>query len=252
MRRLLEKFSKEKILKRTLPKRFGSDSIFVSPDSALKFWSYNVEKYDSTLFGWCEELIKPGATVWDVGANIGLFTFPAAFLAGSHGRVIAVEPDTFCVDLMYKSCNLRKSQRAKVDILPLAISDQLSISELCIAKRGRSANFLSGSSGSTQTGGVRELRKVMTVTLDWLLNYFPAPNVLKIDVEGFEDRVLKGALTLLREARPCILCEVSAINATAVRDYFKENNYIIYDGQLNPDERTKLEMPTSNTIAFPG
>jgi len=60
------------------------------------------------------------------------------------------------------------------------------------------------------------------------LEYFPAPNILKIDTETHETRVLQGATKLLETVRPTIWCEVSPQNAVAVFDLLHALNYELY------------------------
>jgi FkbM family methyltransferase len=52
------------------------------------------------LFDFSEKFARTGDVVWDVGANVGMFTFACAFRAGSSGHVVAIEPDAFLVDLL--------------------------------------------------------------------------------------------------------------------------------------------------------
>ncbi|OGT37937.1 MAG: hypothetical protein A3F11_02900 [Gammaproteobacteria bacterium RIFCSPHIGHO2_12_FULL_37_14] len=258
MRKLLELISRKIVLKRHLPKQFGGDPIYVSPDSALRYWSYHVEKYDPLLFRICQEMVKPGFVVWDIGANIGLFTFASAYLSGSAGRVISIEPDMFCIDLLKRSLVAGYSKRAKIDILPIAISDTIGMSDFYIAKRGRATNFLSGTNGTTDSGGIREVHSVLTLTLDWLLNYLPPPDILKIDVECSEDRVLFGATNILRTIRPVILCETTEGPLRNMVNCFLKKDYVLYDidsglGQniiALPKEQPPINYPLSIFMTY--
>jgi FkbM family methyltransferase len=257
VRTLVEKISRNRVIKRKLPKRFDSLPVFVSPDSALKFWSTNFEKHDPILFKMCEELVKPNDVVWDIGANLGMFSFAAASVAGATGKILAVEPDLFLANLMRKSVKAQSKNSqitAQVDVLPVVISDGVGVVKFNIASRGRLTNFLASTVGAEEAGGVRETVSVMSVTLDWLLDYYPAPNVVKIDVETAEDLVLKGAERLLSSIRPVILCEVSLNNKekmNCVANIFKKNNYMLYDAEIERSERKQLEIPAFNTLAIP-
>jgi len=57
-------------------------------------------------------------------------------------------------------------------------------------------------------GGVRFRRPVTTIPLDYLLEIYPAPNLIKIDVEGAEEMVMDGMTKVLTEARPKVYMEV--------------------------------------------
>src|SRR5262245_5189078 len=88
IRSIAEKLSRRIILKKVLPERVGALSIYVSPGSSLRYWR-DFNAIDDVLFDWAVEFVKPGLKVWDIGASVGLFTFAAAFKAGSNGRVLA-------------------------------------------------------------------------------------------------------------------------------------------------------------------
>ena len=82
LRHLAERFSRGVILRRHLPKQFQSLLLYVSPEAGLRYWRWGVETADPLLFRMVRELARPDSVVWDVGANVGLFSFSAAALAG--------------------------------------------------------------------------------------------------------------------------------------------------------------------------
>ena len=243
LRSWAEKLSRGVILKRHLPEEFHSRPIFVSPDSALRFWRRDLRTVDPELLRTAAELVKPGDVVWDVGANVGLFTFAASVQAGKSGQVLALEPDPWLADLLRRSARLRGPNEAPVNVLPLAASDSLGIANLNIAARGRSANFVSGF-GTTQTGGNRDRLSVMSVTLDWLLKFFPVPKVLKIDVEAMEEPVLRGAREVLARF-PKIIIEVARESFVEVSSLL--NHYRL----LNYDLKTTAHDESCNIVALP-
>lgn len=158
--------------------------------------------------------------MWDVGANIGLFTFAAAHRAAS---VIAIEPDPRLADL------LRRSAEAfdQVKVLEVAISDSKGSALLNIASRGRAANFLEGL-GTEQSGGVRKTQTVTTLRLDQLLDSFSPPDFIKVDAEGAELKVLRGGEKMLREVRPTILIEIQPSNYQAATLLLKDAGYVLH------------------------
>jgi FkbM family methyltransferase len=246
IRATAERLSRNVVLRRRLPSDLGGGKLFVSPGSSLSFWKRGLS---SDLFDFAREFVKPGAVVWDVGANVGLFAFAASSRAGSTGSVVAVEADIWLVDLLRRSADRQNAAGAKVEVLPAAAGIKQGIADFNIARRGRSANFLASSLGSTQSGGVRRTVQVLTVSLDWLLENRPAPQVLKIDVEGAELQVLQGAQRLLREIRPVILCEVDEPTRSEVTRLFRDASYLMYDW----DNRAAGEVNVAawNTLALP-
>ncbi len=105
---------------------------------------------DPPLLRLAAEVVRRGDTVWDIGANLGLFSFAAAVAAGPAGRVLAVEPDTVLAGLLRRSAAVN-SGHAPVDVLPAAVSDGLSVARFHVARRNRSTNHLDGF-GTSQAG----------------------------------------------------------------------------------------------------
>src|ERR1700692_3930430 len=99
LRRIAERFSRGRILKRHLPKEFDRRFIYVSPDAALRFWRHDLATVDPALFALVRKVVKPTNRVWDVGANVGLFSFAASAVSGLAGSVLAIEPDPFLTEL---------------------------------------------------------------------------------------------------------------------------------------------------------
>lgn len=201
VRSILQRLSRNVVLKRRLPSEFGGYPLYVSPDSALHYWKPGLENADPELMGVARRYVQPGMTIWDIGANVGLFSFCAA---AKGARVYSIEADTFLVGL------LRKSQRAtglQVNPIPLAVSDHVGLAEFHIAQRGRSANHIGV--GMSDAGGTRWTESVPCATLDWLAEKIPPPDFIKIDVEAMENAVLRGGVNLLRSRHPKIFCEVS-------------------------------------------
>ncbi|MHB1593647.1 MAG: FkbM family methyltransferase [Streptosporangiaceae bacterium] len=205
-------------------------------------------KVDPVLLQLAAELVRPGDVVWDVGANLGLFSLAAAVAAGPQGHVLALEPDVLLATMLCRSVSANPGH-APVDVLPLAAAGDLGLARFHIARRNRSTSHLDGF-GTNQTGGVRATRLVPTVTLNWLAERFPRPNLIKIDVEAAEVGVLAGAGDVLRTP-PRIICEVASENARAVRDLLVPHGYAFYDGEEPSGTRLPEDFPPPNTVAIP-
>ncbi len=232
IRSMLRTLSRGVVLRRRLPREFARAPLFVSPDSALGYWRHDIANVDPFLLSMVRELVRPGMTVWDIGANVGLFSFAAASLGA---QVVAVEADIWLANLMQRSARLNK---LPVTVLPAAVSDRQGVSQLYRSAHGRSSNSLTGS-GSSQT--------VVTVTLDWMLDHFTAPQVLKIDVEGVEYAVLSGAHKVL-QSRPLIFCEVTE-HHEEVGELLRKADYKYYAARV--DDRQPLQRPSRDTLAIP-
>jgi FkbM family methyltransferase len=249
LRSFLERATRRTSFRRSLPTQIGGTQIYVSGSAGLKYLFRPMKSVDPVLCGMAKEFVKNGHVVWDVGANIGLFSFAAAHLAGRNGRVFAFEADVWLVQLLRRSASIQPSTSGTVQIVPTAVAKACDLREFNIASRSRASNFLAGY-GQSQTGGVTERQAVVAVSLDWLADRLPAPDVLKIDVEGAELEVLEGGSNLLKRACPVIICEVCSERSEEVTDLLKRLGYRIYDGDVRPNERREVARATWNTIAI--
>jgi len=142
-----------------------------------------------------------------------------------------------------------KYASSNVQVLCASISDSNRVSQLTIAERARAANYLVDAAGSTEAQGTRYIQPTVTLTLDFLLEYFPHPSVLKIDVETHETSVLMGAKRLLNEVRPTIWCEVSPQNSEDVTKILHAAGYDLSGAQTRPHQRTNRAW--FHTLAVP-
>ncbi len=246
IRRIVERLSRHVVLRRKWPAELGGGHIYVSPDALLKVWTRSASEIDRELVQSARALVKPGDRVWDVGSNLGIFTFAAAHLAGPSGEVYAIEADTWLVRLLRRSARARMSG-APVKVLPVAVARAPGIVQFNIADRGRASNFVGD--GRPTAGGVRERQHMVGVSLDWLLEQTGAPHVVKIDVEGMEIDVLSGCARLLREARPRIHIEVDQWRSAEATAILREAGYRMFrldQGKLVPETAAVW-----NTVAIP-
>jgi len=249
LRRAVELASRGVVVRRRLPKDFGRQIIWVSPESALKYWRLDMATVVPELLDFAREHVKPGAVVWDVGANLGLFSLAAAVKAGANGRVLAIEPDPQMLKILRRSMREMPASAAPIQAVCAAVSDAPGVVQLSVSNRGRSSNFMAGTPGSSTSGGVRALVDVAAVTLDGLMETTGAPDVVKIDVETAEMLVLSGGTRLLAEARPIILVEVEHANSEAAATLLKSHGYRLFDWDAR--DGREVEKAPFNTLAIP-
>jgi FkbM family methyltransferase len=206
---------------------------------------------DPLIETFCREFIKPGAHVWDLGANVGVFSFTAAFFAGSKGSVLSVEPDPFLAHLIQKTESSPHPAYAPVSVITAAVSKESGFAVLEVPERSRASNAIIGKSECTQRGGVRARLEVRVVTADQLAVEHPRPSVVKMDVEGSELDALLGGQEAFFQARPVFLMEVQQKNQSGVTQILKGWDYRFYPlgAALKPE--SELSCAVDDIIAIP-
>jgi FkbM family methyltransferase len=168
------------------------------------------DDYESEVSDFFREVLKPGDNVIDVGANRGFFTVKASQLVGD-GKVFAFEPGINTFKL------LQKNAGSNVQCINAAVGDKNKDVELYVNLDGDNGNSLwnPASFGCNQkTRRHRSIKeKVKMVTLDSVIDF--VPKLIKIDTEGCELMVLKGARKILKKYHPLV---VSEINVMALKE----------------------------------
>jgi FkbM family methyltransferase len=194
------------------------------------------------------KVLSRGQVYYDIGANVGLFTLVGARLAGPTGRVVAFEPCPRFIEKLRS--NIQINHLENTTVIPKAVSDrnsrvkmywQSSMSHLSTAEGLDSAP-------KQKYEETSESHMVDTISLDEFDG--PPPDVIKVDVEGSELAVLRGAQRLLssRNAPTLILELHSPFLATEAGQLLRAHGYRFY----SPWEKFRpLEEPIFYTVAAP-
>jgi FkbM family methyltransferase len=191
---------------------------------------------------------KPGETVVDVGAHIGLYSLIAAKRVGPSGRVIAIEPDPENCNLLQRNIELNKL--SNVTILERAAFS--SNSKLKLYLPGKERGFTKLSTVMANRAVTENFLEIDATTLDhlMLMQGITQINWIKIDVEGAELEVLKGAtLTLAVSKDISLLIEVHNVNNmdlhSAIIKYLQPYEfYIEFERRYTNGERHVLFRKT--------
>jgi FkbM family methyltransferase len=159
----------------------------------------------------------------DVGANAGLYTYHAAAIA-PQVPVLALEPIEELAELL--RANLNRNGRAATRVANVAASDAAGQAEFFVADSDE-VSSLDSAHVDAYEGNVSTRRVVRTATLDELVREhgFEHVDLIKIDVEGHELSVLRGAAETLRIHRPALFVEVTSANADEARALLRCINY---------------------------
>ena len=155
-------------------------------------------------------LVKPGSVVLDIGANIGVHTMLLADLVGPSGRVLSFEPSDYGVRKLRRNLELNPELAGRVTLFHcfLAATDGAAVPD-----RIFSSWPLADSEGLHQKhlGLAMPTNGAPGRTIDGILAELGGPSVqlVKMDVDGFESEVLRGAAALLSGSRPIFVMELS-------------------------------------------
>ena len=188
----------------------------VTDQSGFGLYFYG-HQYEARLTATLLERLQDGDVFVDVGANTGFFTLLAANRVGERGRVVAFEPHPGARASLVRLLD-RNDVAARVTVVASAVSDSL----------GSQSLHLTGPSAlSTLDPSVAPGREhfvyTQTVTVDlttlddWMRQHPDLPSrisLIKVDVEGLEDKVIAGARhTLAQAPRAHVVCETNAGSA---------------------------------------
>jgi FkbM family methyltransferase len=156
-----------------------------------------------------ERHIPAGGTVIDVGAHLGWYSLKAAKAAGPKGHVIAVEPNR--ETLIGLRGNIRASGAAPVvAVVPVACSDSETALTFYAAPHRNTGESSLSAANASQEGAIAASYPVRARRLDDIVREAGVTRVdaIKIDVEGAEFLVLKGASETLDRYRPVVVVEL--------------------------------------------
>jgi FkbM family methyltransferase len=169
---------------------------FDGEDRKLTPWIRRHATWEADVVRLLERMLRPGATFVDVGANVGFHSVVAARLVGPDGRVFSIEPDPFSLALL--RANLWRHRCSNATVLPVAAAAGPGRVRLAPDAEGRSGSSL------VPAGGI----EVEAARLDDLLGG-TVVDVLKVDVEGAEPLVVRGAQdTIARSPRLLAIVEL--------------------------------------------
>lgn len=166
--------------------------------------------------------LPDGGVFIDVGANAGFTSMLAARIVGSGGTVVALDPQAECAAAVRAHAALNGF--GHVHVVEAAAAEAGGEAEIIVVKDSLWTRL--ASVGEHELEQRRDV--VRTVALDDLVSSgeAPAPDVVKIDVEGAELEVLAGMKELLRTRRPIVICEMHGKNA-AFAAAMREHGYAV-------------------------
>lgn len=163
--------------------------------------------------------VKTGDTIIDVGTNIGVSLLNFAKKTGNTGKVIGFEPDSFNFNNCKKNIALNKFNN--IELINEGLGNKTGNFNMIIEDRkNRGRNKITNAISNDTENNL-----VSITTLDIWFNQnkkINKLNILKIDVEGYDLKVIQGALTLINQFNPIIFVELDDNNLRAAGNSAEE------------------------------
>ncbi|MDA4125984.1 MAG: FkbM family methyltransferase [Thaumarchaeota archaeon] len=204
-------------------------------ENSMKSW-WNVEEiYVDRIY---EKKFSPhpGDIILDVGANIGIFTLKASKQVGALGKVVSFEPAPNNYSVL--DHNVKRNHLTNVKTFPYAISDKEEGSRPFRVYSDHLKNsFFEREDGGKMTSCVR----VTIATIDSMVASLNLDHVnfIKIDVEGADAEVIRGAKNTLDHFHPAIAmeCHNWSPGSLGIDEILKSAGYAIDVKESGPDRR---------------
>lgn len=184
--------------------------------------------YEADYMRLLASLVKPGETVVDLGANEGYLSLFLAMKVGPKGHVYAIEPNMN--NVLALEANIKLNALTNITIIPKAVSDKAGHFQMYGDRAWGSLYRQSNITNSTYLVKVDTLDALYKDHMD---NSRIA--LIKMDVEGSEIRVLRGAQKLISTLRPIVAFEVNLtliayedISINEIFDFFLESKYSLF------------------------
>jgi len=222
----------------------GVDLTFVVPTSFSLARATSFSSKEPETLAWIDGM-KPGAVVWDIGANVGLYS---CYAAKKHKcRVYAFEPSVFNLELLARNIFVNDLTDL-VTIVPIPLSDQLAVNALNMSMTewgGAMSTF-----GETYTHDGTPLKKVFEFrTVGCSMDHanihlgITTPIYIKMDVDGIEHIILRGGPRVLSQV-DSVLIEVNEAFPQQAQD---SSRYLMEAG-LELQAKSHSEMFAGTTV----
>ncbi|MDC0576299.1 FkbM family methyltransferase, partial [Nitrosomonadaceae bacterium] len=211
-----EKLDIKELLYVTMRMDYAQDEIYLDMTSPTEYPRQVSCRKEPWTVKWIEEYIKPGDVLYDIGANIGPYSLVAAKHTGCQAKIFSFEPAYANYAALCRNIILNKCQDC-ITPLPVALGAEREIIYFNYTNIDPgSALHVLGEQIDSKGGGFEAVyrQSMLVYGVDAIIELFqlPVPNHIKIDVDGTEMEVLRGAeKTLSHRALVSMMLEVSEI-----------------------------------------
>jgi FkbM family methyltransferase len=214
--------------------------VWIHPRARFSITTQTFFKREHHVRTWLSERLKSGHVFFDVGAHHGWVSMWALPVVGKEGLVYSFEPSP--ANLSILEWHRKSNNFSQWAIVPKAVSDvDVEAEEFFLVDAGDSPmNSLTTRAPGTPLMSGRNMRKttIQTISLDTFCSEVSLkPNLVKIDVEGAELLVLRGAAKLLAESCPTIVLAVhpywlpTGQSSRQIFELLTGYGYTVYDSE---------------------
>lgn len=212
----------------------GVNLSFVVPNGLNHFRVDSFSTKEPETLEWID-LIPAGSVVWDIGANVGLYTCYAA--KARSCRVYAFEPSVFNLELLARNIFINDLVKF-VTILPLPLSEAIAASSLNMSSTewgGALSTF--GQSYTEDGNALQKVFEFPTLGISMVdaieLLKIPQPDFIKMDVDGIEHLILKGGGKVLSNVKGVLI----EINESFEKQFSDSSKYLLEAGLTLKEKR---------------
>ncbi len=242
----------QSIIRRLIPQELIVEGVtlVMNQRDAIVCGSLTLGCYETSNLRFFTSLLRPGMCVFDVGANIGLYTALAASRIGAEGRVVSVEPESTNCDFIRRTVARNGFQTVRV--YQGAAGSECGEIKLFLCESNKADHRVYDRTGKRPSVPV----KVTTLDALFYENSATPVDVMKIDTQGFEPAVVAGMgrlldsspnIKILMEYWPWGIRQMGA-SPDALLQTFTERGFVIQE--IDADSGQLVPVPDANVLTM--
>ena len=198
------------------------------------FYKSHDERYEINNL---RKIIKQDYVCWDIGANIGFYSFLLASIA-NHGKVFSFEPISKTYEYLQHGNKINNFRH--ITLNNFALGSEKTSQKIFF----NNEDLCAGTASFVSSEQFQNYEVVDIDTVDNVANNILVPDFIKIDVEGFQVQVVTGALEFFERYSPVVMIEIDEDTNQWMEDYFISIGYQFY--KFNKNSLSKVDSIFNN------
>ena len=196
------------ILLKIIPEKVKVDpaTLYLNPNDPVLSGALTLRVYEKSEIAFFKEYCRGDMVFADIGGNIGLYSALALHTLNSDGRIITLEPHPESFALLSKNVEVNQEERGiedtpKIDLFQMAASSQSGTRNLALNPENKADNRLSDAPEEWEHIPI-EAKSMDTLLIEQGIEEV---NFVKMDVQGYEHRIISGFMDTLRHSKKTII-----------------------------------------------